>query len=265
MTFWNSRSGEKPSETADLISSGSTVRTPLMVLSRIGKNAGVDHDRDLRRLADTENENEDRQQRQRRGVAEQFQQRIEEVGDRLVPGDGDSDRNGERHRDRESGQRAAQTGRGVVPQLTVADELAPALHHGGERRQEDLVDQAESWGELPEAPGTGRLRSPASGAARPSGRSRRSAGRAGGIGAPGRGGCGGPRRYQRGFGGGGQCARHGDLLSVAARSACSRPCARATSSCSSDQIWCRISLNVVAGTDVVVRIRRGRDRCRRPP
>ena len=37
ITFWNSRTGDSPSDGADLISSGSTVRTPEMVFSRIGK------------------------------------------------------------------------------------------------------------------------------------------------------------------------------------------------------------------------------------
>src|SRR3954468_19637056 len=36
ITFWNSRTGVRPNERADLMSSGSTVRTPLIVLSRIG-------------------------------------------------------------------------------------------------------------------------------------------------------------------------------------------------------------------------------------
>ena len=36
ITFWNSRGGRRPIERADLISSGSTPLTPLMVLSRIG-------------------------------------------------------------------------------------------------------------------------------------------------------------------------------------------------------------------------------------
>src|SRR6266545_4656502 len=37
ITFWNRRSGARPIERADLTSSGSTVRTPLIVLSRIGQ------------------------------------------------------------------------------------------------------------------------------------------------------------------------------------------------------------------------------------
>ncbi len=37
MTFWNSRGDDRPIDRADLINSGSTFWTPLMVFNRIGQ------------------------------------------------------------------------------------------------------------------------------------------------------------------------------------------------------------------------------------
>ena len=113
--------------------------------------ARVHHDGDLRRLADPQEQDEHRQQGQGGGVEEHLQQRAEEIGDRPVPADEQTERYGYGDGYAESAERTHQAAPCVVGQLAVGHQLPPGLGDLAERRQEGPVHQAEAGRQPPTA------------------------------------------------------------------------------------------------------------------
>ena len=168
-----------------------------MVFSSTGKNAGVGHDADLGGLADAQQQHEDREQRQRRGVAEQLQQRVEEVGQRPVPGDQQAEGDGGHDGDAEAADASGSGWPAGGSAAGRSDEQVPPGRRtscsGGRKTRVDGLPGRR--GRVPRAAGTAARRResqtapsggpgqaaslPAVAGRRPLGGTRRTSGRAG--------------------------------------------------------------------------------------
>jgi hypothetical protein len=84
------------------------------VLNKIGPGTGVEHHRDLRGLANAQYQSEHRQQRQRRGVAKQLQQRFDVLGDAAIGADDQPGRGGDQYGERQTRGRPQDAGDRVL-------------------------------------------------------------------------------------------------------------------------------------------------------
>ena len=109
-----------------------------------------ENDRHLRQLADAQEQDEHRKQREGRGLAKQLQHRVDDGRQPLEAADQQSQHHARAAGQHQPPQRSLQAGRHVFPQLVVVDQLGDGCQHRRRRAQVGVAHDAQARQRFPQ-------------------------------------------------------------------------------------------------------------------